>query len=289
MSESLENCMNDTMKHILLSFNNQYLSIVLGIILTAIIQSSSAMTIMLISCLNSHLISLESAIWILMGANIGTTITGQILTLDIGIIAPLLAIVGVILVLTRYQTVGEVLLGLGLLFIGLDFLQIGLGNINIDIFFKVNHPFIMVVYGFILTTIIQSSSASIGILQSLVIKNIIPFSKAVYMIFGFNIGSTMTGILTSIISNNDAKRLALFHLLMNTIGTAVFYLLCTYTSFVSFFKTIVSSPLQQVACMHTLFNVITTLFILLIDKYLIKIVYLIFPEQYVIANPQEDC
>lgn len=171
MSQSLETCTNNYMKHILLSFSHhKYYSIILGIILTAIMQSSSAMSVMLIGFLNSHLISLESAIWILMGANIGTTITGQIIALDIGKLAPVLAIIGVLFLFTKYQTIGEVLTGLGLLFIGLELLQQGLSDVNIDTFLKINHPIVMILYGFLLTSIIQSSSASIAILQSLVVK-----------------------------------------------------------------------------------------------------------------------
>ncbi len=290
MSQSLEICINDYMKNILLSFSyHKYYSIIIGIILTAIMQSSSAMSVMLIGLLNSHLISLESAIWLLMGANIGTTITGQIIALDLGKLAPIFAIIGVIFLLTKYQIVGEVITGFGLLFIGLELLQQGLSSINIDIFFKVDHPVIMILYGFLLTSIIQSSSASIGILQSLVIKSIIPFSKAVYLIFGFNMGSTVTGMLASMVSSRDAKRLSLFHLLMNSIGTILFYILCSYTPLIRYFESIISNPMEQVAHMHTFFNVITTIIVLFIDKYLIRIINLFIPHKHTLANPQSEC
>ncbi|MCD7809452.1 MAG: Na/Pi symporter [Erysipelotrichaceae bacterium] len=281
MSQSLEICMNDYMKHVLMSFTkHKYVSLMIGMILTAMMQSSSAMTIMLMSCLNSHLISLESAIWLLMGANIGTTITGHIMSLDMSQLAPILAIIGIILLWTKLQTIGEVIIGLGLLFIGLEILQLGLSSIHIDMFLKVNHPMVMIIYGFILTSIIQSSSASIGILQSLVVESLIPFSSTVYLIFGFNMGSCMTGILASIVSSRDAKRLALFHLLINGIGTILFYMLCNYTLLLVYFKTIIVNPVLQVAYMHTFFNVITTFFVILIYKYFIRLIYLIFPDKH---------
>lgn len=109
------------------------------------------------------------------------------------------------------------------------------------------------------------------------------------MIFGFNIGSTMTGILASMVSSRDAKRLSLFHLLMNSVGTIVFYILCSFTPFITLFANIVSNPLHQVAHMHTFFNVITTIMVLFIDKYLEKIVYFIFPYEYNLANRYEEC
>lgn len=290
MSQSLENCINDYMKHILITFTkHKYFSIVIGIVLTAIMQSSSAMTMMLIGCLNSHLISLKSAMWILMGANIGTTITGQIIALDINHLAPILAIIGVILLLTPYETIAEVMIGLGLLFMGLDILQLGLSSIHIDMFLKTNHSLIMILYGFLLTSIIQSSSASIGILQSLVAENLMPFAKAVYLIFGFNMGSCMTGVLASLVSNNDGKRLAIFHLLMNGIGVLIFYGLCSYTPLIQYFENIISNPLQQIAHMHTFFNVITTIIILLINQPIIKTVYYIIPHQHTLANPSKEC
>ncbi|MCD7839679.1 MAG: Na/Pi symporter [Erysipelotrichaceae bacterium] len=286
MSESLETCANDSMKNVLLSFaHHKYYSIIIGIFLTAIMQSSSAMSVMLIGFLNSHLISLESAIWLLMGANIGTTMTGQIIALDLGKIAPILAIIGVILLLTKYQAIGEVITGLGLLFIGLELLQQGLSSINVDIFFKIDYPIIMILYGFLLTSIIQSSSASIGILQSLVVQSIIPFSKAVYLIFGFNMGSTMTGIFASLLSNRNAQRLALFHLLMNSTGTILFYILCSYTPLIRYFESMITNPMGQVAHMHTLFNVITTIIVLFIDRYLIRIINILIPHKHVLANP----
>ncbi len=288
MSKSLETCVNDSMKNILLSFaHHKYYSIIIGMILTAIMQSSSAMSVMLIGFLNSHLITMESAIWILMGANIGTTITGQIIALDLGKLAPILAIIGVIFLLTKYQTIGEVMIGLGLLFIGLEILQQGLSTMNVNVFFKVNHPIIMILYGFLLTSLIQSSSASIGILQSLVSKSIIPFSQAVYFIFGFNMGSTMTGILASLMGSRDAKRLSLFHLLMNSMGTIIFYILCSYTPMIRYFESIIANPLKQVAHMHTFFNVITTLFVTFIYKYLIRFIYLIFPNKHMSINDKK--
>lgn len=288
MSESLEQLAVKRLKVILETLTKyRWQAILIGVIVTCILQSSSAMTILLIGFVNVKLMRLENAIWVIMGANIGTTITGQIVALDIGMIAPILAMVGVILTLVchrkMYCHMGYVCIGLGFLFIGLDMMSISFLPLNdsqifinfLDFF---SNPFFAVVFAMIFTAIIQSSSASIAILQGLCAQGLIPFSQAVYFIFGFDIGTCVTAFLASVTGCLNAKRLALFHLLMNIIGMFIFIGLCMFTPLVGYIEILTQEPMRQIANMHTFYNIATTLIVLLFDKYLIQLIYILIPN-----------
>lgn len=285
MSEGLEECVENRLKHILEKLTeHKFKAVMVGVIITSLIQSSSAMTVMLIGLVNTNMIKLQYAIWVVMGANIGTTITGQMIALDIGVLAPILAIIGVVfIVFTSRRLWGEIVGGIGLLFMGLEMMSISMIPLQHSSLFKnymisLSNPFLCVFIGMLFTAVIQSSSASIGILQTLASKQLIPFSNAVYFIFGFDIGTCITAFFASLSGSLNGKRLALFHILFNIIGTIVFIGICYYSPLISFIENLTPcSPMHQIANMHTLFNIVTTLIVLCIDKYLLLFVYKIIP------------
>lgn len=283
MSEGLEEGAGKRLESILETLTNHKLkAIFIGIIVTCLIQSSSAMTVMLIGFINAKLIDLKRAIWVIMGANIGTTITGQIIALKIGVLAPLFAIIGVILIVfvssRFFNHIGKIIGGLGILFMGLEFMSISmqpLGNSQIFLKFmsRLSHPLLAIIAGAIFTAIIQSSSAAIGILQTLAMQGLLELTSGAYMIFGLNIGTCITAFLASLSGCQNAKRLTYFHMIFNTIGTLIFTVLCLLTPFIQIVINITPlSPMTQLANMHTLFNVGTTFILLFFDKYIIRFV-----------------
>ncbi len=283
MSEGLQmtagNQLESVLKHLT---SHKVKAVLVGMIVTCLIQSSSAMTIMLIGFINAKVMDLKRAAWVVMGANIGTTITGQMIALDIGMIAPVLAIVGVVMIvfLSRhvFQCVGQITAGLGILFMGLEFMAISLSPLqNSPSFFQImtslSHPLLSIGVGAVFTAIIQSSSAALGILQTLSAKGLIPFHIGAYMIFGLNIGTCMTALLASLSGCQNAKRLTLFHILFNVCGTVLFVLICQLTPFLSWVMALTPyNNMSQLANLHTFFNIGTTLFFLMIDDYVIRFI-----------------
>lgn len=291
MSDGLEAFAGNRLEHILKKLTDKKIKAVLvGTIITCLIQSSSAMTILLIGFVNAKIMTLKRAVWVIMGANIGTTITGQMIALDIGLLAPVFAVVGVFFILfirhDKLHLCGEIIAGLGILFMGLEIMsQAMLPLQQSQVFFNFmtsfSHPLLSILFGIILTSLIQSSSASIGILQMLTATRLIPFSQAVYFIFGFDIGTCMTAFLASLSGCLNAKRLALFHVLLNILGTLLFLIICINFPVIEFIENLTpNAPMQQIANMHTLFNIITTLCFVWIDVYILKIVYKILPDKH---------
>lgn len=290
MSESLEDIAGEKLEYILKKLTDQKIkAIFVGTIVTCLIQSSSALTILLIGFVNARVMSLQNAIWVVMGANIGTTITGQMIALDIGLLAPVFAMIGVLLMLfikhKFLRTCGEITAGLGILFMGLEIMSQSMAPLQQSQFFlemmtSLSHPLLSVLFGMLLTALIQSSSASIGILQMLASQQLIPFSQAVYFIFGFDIGTCMTAFLASLSGCLNAKRLALFHVFLNVFGTCLFLGLCTWTPIINIVAGFTpESPMRQIANMHTFFNIVTTLGVYMIDSYLFNAVYYILPDK----------
>lgn len=273
MSNGLETAAGNKMKQILEKLtSNRVKGVLVGAGITAVIQSSSATTVMVVGFVNSGLMTLKQAVWVIMGANIGTTITGQLIALDIGAIAPLIAFVGVACIVfvknAKIRHISEIFAGLGVLFIGMDMmgnamvpLQSSESFINFMTTFK--NPLMGILIGAVFTAIIQSSSASVGILQALAATGMIPLSSAVFILFGQNIGTCITAVLASIGTKVNAKRTTIIHLMFNIIGTAIFTIICLITPFVSLMESITpGNPVAQIANVHTVFNIITTLLLL---------------------------
>ena len=227
MSQGMEAAAGNKMKQILERLTtNRYLGVLVGAVITAIIQSSSATTVMVVGFVNSGMMTLRQAVGVIMGANIGTTITGQLIALDAGAIAPFIAFLGVVLVVflkqPKVKNIGGILAGLGVLFIGMEMMSTAMMPLRdskafIDMMTKFSNPLLGILAGAVFTALIQSSSASVGILQALAASGAISFSGAVYVLFGQNIGTCITAVLASIGTGRNAKRTTIIHLSFNIV------------------------------------------------------------------------
>ena len=290
MSGGLEAAAGNRMKQILEKLTaNRFLGVIVGAGITAVIQSSSATTVMTVGFVNSGMMTLKQAVWIIMGANIGTTITGQLIALDVGMIAPLFAFIGVAMVVflkkPKLHHYGSIIAGLGVLFIGMDMMSGSMAPLResqafIDLMTQFSNPLLGILAGALFTAVIQSSSASIGILQALAVSGVIGLPSAVYVLFGQNIGTCVTALLASVGASRSAKRTTIIHLLFNVIGTTLFTVLCILSPLTSWMESLTpGNPAAQIANMHTLFNVVTTLLLLPIGTLLVKAATRILPER----------
>ena len=273
MSGGLEAAAGNKMKAILEKLtSNRVKGVLVGAGITAVIQSSSATTVMLVGFVNSGLMTLKQAVWVIMGANIGTTITGQLIALDMGAIAPIFAIGGVGAIMfvknERVHHISSIFAGLGILFMGMDMMGAAMVPLQesekfIAMMTKFSNPLLGILVGALFTALIQSSSASVGILQALASTGMIPLSSAVYVLFGQNIGTCITAVLASIGTKVNAKRTTIIHLMFNVIGTAIFTVVCMVTPYVHWIESLTpGDPVAQIANAHTVFNIITTLILL---------------------------
>lgn len=289
MSNGLEDAAGNRMKQILEKLTaNRFLGVVVGAGITAVIQSSSATTVMVVGFVNSGLMTLQQAVWIIMGANIGTTITGQLIAMDMGMLAPLFSFFGVVMIVffkqPRLHHIGQILAGLGVLFIGMDMMGAAMDPLQeseafVSLMTKFSNPVLGILAGAIFTAIIQSSSASVGILQALATNGLIAFPSAVFVLFGQNIGTCITAVLASIGTNRNAKRTTLIHLLFNIIGTAIFTTVCLTLPLATLVEGFTpGNPAAQIANMHTLFNIVTTLLLLPFGQYLAVLATKILPD-----------
>lgn len=289
MSTGLEAAAGSRMKQILERLTtNRFLGVLVGAVITAIIQSSSATTVMVVGFVNSGMMTLRQAVWVIMGANIGTTITGQLIALDAGAIAPFIAFIGVVLVVffkrPRVNHIGDILAGLGVLFIGMEMMSGAMMPLRdsetfIRMMTQFENPLFGILAGTLFTAAIQSSSASVGILQALAQGGAISFSGAVYVLFGQNIGTCITALLASIGTNRSAKRTTIIHLSFNIIGTLLFTVLCMTTPLVGMVERITpGNPAGQIANMHTFFNIATTLLLLPFGNFLAGMAERLLPD-----------
>ena len=298
MSTNLEAAAGSRMKQILERLTaNRFVGVLVGAGITAIIQSSSATTVMVVGFVNSQLMTLKQAVWIIMGANIGTTVTGQLIALDIGAIAPLIAFTGVALILfvkqKKVQFAGGIVAGLGILFLGMGMMSAAMIPLResphfVNLMTKFSNPLLGILAGAAFTAIIQSSSASVGILQALAVSGLIGLDSAVFVLFGQNIGTCITAVLASIGANRDAKRTTLIHLIFNILGTTVFTLVCLASPFTHWMATFTpDNPAAQIANVHTLFNIVTTLLLLPFGTQLARISEKLLPDKPLETTDEE--
>ena len=288
MSSGLEAAAGDKMKSILERLTaNRFMGVLVGAVITAVIQSSSATTVMVVGFVNAGMMTLNQAVWIIMGANIGTTVTGILVSLDMGALAPLFAFVGVVCVVfvkkQKVQHIGQILAGLGVLFIGMEMMSDAMrplrdSELFIDLVSNFSNPLLGILFGTVFTAIVQSSSAAVGILQTLSDAGIIPFSSAVFVLFGSNIGTCVTAVLSSIGTNRNARRTTIIHLMFNIIGTTIFTILVLLFPVTDLIESLVSGPMAQIAAMHTTFNIVTTILLLPLGNYMAKAAVKILPE-----------
>ena len=290
MSNNLEAVAGNRMKQILERLTaNRFLGVLVGAGITALIQSSSATTVMTVGFVNSGLMTLKQAVGIIMGANVGTTITGQLIALDIGALAPLIAFVGVMLLIfvksKKVQHVGGIVAGIGVLFIGMGMMSDAMVPLRdneafIHLMTKFSNPVIGILAGAVFTAIIQSSSASVGILQALAMGGVIGLHSAVFVLFGQNIGTCITALLASVGTNRNAKRTTMIHLMFNVIGTVLFVSLCLVTPFTDWMIALTpDNPVAQIANVHTVFNLTTTLLLLPFGSLLVKLAVKLLPDR----------
>jgi phosphate:Na+ symporter len=290
MGEGLERAAGDRLKNLLeLLTRNRILGVLVGTLVTAIIQSSSATTVMVVGLVNAGLMDLMQAIGVIMGANIGTTMTAQLIAFKLTKLAlPSIGLGTAVFIFGRQKTqkfIGQVILGFGLLFFGMQTMEVALKPLSSMpefVSFMANFgktPLLGVLAGFITTGIVQSSSATIGILQALADQGVVNISIALPILFGDNIGTCVTALLASIGANITARRAALLHLTFNIIGTLIFLLilpvvqvLISYTS---------SDPVRQIANAHTFFNVTNTVIQLPFAFLLVRLVTYLIP-----GNPE---
>mgnify|MGYP000323307037 CR=1 FL=1 len=291
--------------------SNPIRAVLLGMGVTAVIQSSSATTVMVVGFVNSGIMKLSQVVGIIMGANIGTTVTSWILSLtgiqsDNFIIrlfkptsfSPILALIGVVLIMfTKSQKKKDV----GAIFVGFAILMYGMNAMSgaveplaevpefTGMLVKFSNPILGVVAGAVLTAIIQSSSASVGILQALCLTGMVPFSAALPIIMGQNIGTCVTAMISAIGANRGAKRTAFVHLYFNVIGTVLFLVLFyTGNALIGFEFTNEVVGAAGIAMIHTIFNVFATLVLLPFTKGLEKLAYLTIPKTAEEQNQKED-
>lgn len=267
---------------------NKFLGLLVGIAVTMIIQSSSATTVMVIGFVNAGVMSLVQATAVIMGANIGTTITAQIIAFNLTDYAPLAVVLGVILFIftskKSTKDIGEILVGIGILFIGMDMMGGGLGPLaDLPVFAKVmsslNNPMLGILLGAVLTTVLQSSSAATGLLQALATKGLINMNVIFPILIGENIGTTTTALLSSIGANKTAKKAALIHLIFNLIGAFIFMIILRYP--LEYIVKLLSPDnlSRQIANTHSLFNILNVAIQFPFAIYLVKIVERLVPGE----------
>ena len=289
MSGGLEAAAGNRMKAILEKLtSNRSLGVLVGAVITAVIQSSSATTVMVVGFVNSGMMTLQQAVWIIMGANIGTTVTGLLISLDVGAMAPLFAFIGVAMVVflksPKAHHIGNILAGLGVLFIGMDMMSAAMyplreSEVFVSLMTRFSNPVLGILAGAAFTALIQSSSASIGILQALANSGLIGLRGSMFVLFGQNIGTCITAVLASVGTNRNAKRTTLIHLMFNVIGTAVFTTLALLLPIASWIEALVpGAPAGQIAAMHIAFNITTSLLLIPFGTYLAAAATKLLPD-----------
>lgn len=281
MSDGLERVAGDRLKTLLEYLTrNRVIGMLVGALFTMIIQSSSATTVMVVGFVNAGLMNLLQAAPVIMGANIGTTITAQIIALDITKYAPIIVALGVIFSMQKSKKasqVAEVIFGFGILFMGLGIMSTNLSPLREvegfrNFMISMSNPLLGVFAGAIFTAVVQSSSASIGILQAFAAEGLIGLGGATYVLMGQNIGTCITALLASINTNKTARRAAIIHLLFNTLGAVLFFAVMNIIPIIPFYERIfASNPMQQIAAVHITFNVIGVLVFLPLTKVLVRI------------------
>ena len=291
MSDSIEKVAGARLRRILEIFTtNRFMGMIVGIIFTGIIQSSSACTVMVVSFVNSGLMNLYQAAGVILGANIGTTITSQLVSFNLSKIAPLILLVGVVVMMftkkEKVRKVAEVVVGFGILFVGLSTMSQAMANMKnepqvVNLLMSLKNPFLATLMGFALTAIIQSSSVTVSIVLLLANQDLLPLPITLYIILGCNIGACATAMLASMTGKKDAKRAALIHLQFNIIGTVIIYiaLFVAGDQIVELIKSISADNGRFVANAHTLIKIAQVIMLFPFTGWLVKMTYLIVPGE----------
>ena len=288
MSSGLEAAAGNRMKSFLERLtSNRFMGILVGALITTAVQSSSATTVMVVGFVNAGMISLNQAVWLIMGANVGKTTTGLLIALDVGALAPIVAFIGVFMMVflkkADLQHIGQLLAGLAILFIGMDMMSASMEPLRevpafVNLMATLSNPILGILFGTVFTALIQSSAASVGILQTLAAAGAVEFGPSVYILFGQNIGTCITAVMASFGVSRDAKRATCVHILFNVIGTAIFTVVVMVFPLTELIEASVPGPMAQIAVMHVIFNLATTLLLLPFGNFLSKLATRILPD-----------
>ncbi len=290
MSDSIENFAGARLRKILEFFTkNKLMGVIVGIVFTGIVQSSSACTVMVVSFVNSGLMTLYQAVGVIFGANIGTTVTSLLISLNLSEYAPLFLLLGVIMIMFfKKQGViklGDVLVGFGVLFLGLSIMS---GSMDIlkespvieDWFGSMTNPFLAVLVGFLVTAVVQSSSATVGIVLLLAQQGLLNLPICLFIILGCNMGSCVTALIASLAGMKDAKRAAMIHFLFNLVGSAVVFVILMFAGdYVvdTILNAAANDPGRFVAFSHTSIKIFQVILLFPFSNLLVKATYLIIP------------
>ncbi len=287
MGSGLQQAAGERLKKIIeVLTNNRLMGVLVGAVVTMIIQSSSATTVMVVGFVNAGIMTLPQAVGVIMGANIGTTVTAQLIAFNLTDYAPITIVIGMLISLLisdkKGKDIGDILIGFGILFIGMDMMSNGLAPLAkspmfTNMILKLNNVYLAAIVGMILTTVLQSSSASIGLLQALASQGLITINIAFPILFGENIGTTTTALISSIGANKTAKRAALIHFLFNLIGTIIFITILRTPIQTLVMKISPGNVTRQIANAHTLFNLINVAIQFPFAGFLVKAVEKIIP------------
>lgn len=299
MSEGLEKAAGAKMRGILEFFTkNRFVGMLVGILFTAVVQSSSATTVMVVSFVNSGLMNLLQASGVILGANIGTTVTGQLIAFNLSDIAPLFVMGGVIMVMfckkLSIKRAGEVVLGFGILFMGLSIMGDAMTSIKesphiVELLRTLRNPFAAILVGFVITAILQSSSATVGIVILMASQGLLAFAICPFLILGCNIGSCVSALLASLGGKKDAKRAAMIHFLFNVVGSAIAFIILMVA-----LEPITAGILhlsggniaRAVANAHTLMKVFEVVVLFPFMGLIVKATYMVVPGKD--ATPEDE-
>ncbi|WP_294777940.1 Na/Pi cotransporter family protein [uncultured Eubacterium sp.] len=286
MSDGLNQVAGKKMKNLLEKLTrNRFKGFLLGVLVTAVIQSSSATTVMLMGFLNAGIMDLAQATGVIIGANIGTTITAVLIAIDVSAIAPFCIFIGTVMALfSKKQTqkfVGQIILGFGVLFFGLKYMSgpEAMGVLKTSAAFqtfitKANNPFLGLLIGFIMCSVLQSSSASIGVLQALAMTSasLMPMKFAIYLIIGINVGSAMPLFLSAIGAKTNAKRAAVIYFIFDFVGMLIFTpIALIFPQYTEWITSLSDNGSVQVAIAHIIFKVVTAFVLLPFIKWIVKL------------------
>ncbi len=290
MSESIEKAAGDKLRGILEMFtSNRFMGMIVGVVFTAIIQSSSACTVMVVSFVNSGLMNLYQAAGVILGANIGTTVTSQLVSFNLSEIAPLFLLCGVLSVMfCKNQTVvklGNILLGFGVLFMGLSGMSSAMSGMRdmpqvVDLLSELKSPLFAILVGTVLTAVIQSSSVTVSIVLLMANQGLLELPICLFIILGCNIGACTSALLASMTGKKDAKRAAMIHFLFNVFGTILMYIILKLAMapvMDLLFRVSGDNPGRFVANAHTIFKVFQVIMLFPFSGLLVKMTYLLVP------------
>ena len=288
MSTGLKNSCGDNLQVILeKATTNKFVAVIVGIAMTVLVQSSSATDVMVIGFVNSGMMALSQAIGVILGANIGTTITAQITAFNIATFTPFILFIGAVMYLFMKRDIvkhlGSFFMGFGMLFQGITIMKASIAPLANSVMFKnflagLTNPFVALVFGIAFTALLQSSSSATVIFQTFVVQGILDYNVAVYLIIGAAIGSVTPNLLASLTANRNGKRSAILNLLFNVIRAIVIVVIINVTPLLTWIQSTSSDPARQIANTHTIFAILAVCIIFPFTDYIIKLTYMFIPK-----------